>query len=216
MLQLGQVFFLRLWLAASRCCPGQEYRTFHSFSHTTSSESKQWSLLRLQPVLHRKQQRLSSTCLLPGVGTQAALLPVDSPSSACSEQVQADQRICTECRRSPVFLFAVKHWLYFKKKQFYLNVMQHGEAFQIQCHFYSLLIKVLLSGLLWGFLLTFGHPQEKRWWWRTLKTWLSPSLMMRWSSVKDPLSFFPFNRKENVLISSFNSPLSLPQLFNSY
>lgn len=61
-----------------------------------------------------------------------------------------------------LYLSAVKHWLYFKKKQFYLNVMQHREAFQIQCHIYSLLIKSLPSGLLWVFLLTFGSPQRKR------------------------------------------------------
>lgn len=94
--------------------------------------------------------------------------------------------------------------------------MQQGKVFQIQCHIYSLLIKnpsirspVRLSTHIW-------KPTGEKRWWRTLKTWLSPSLVIRWSSVKDPLSFFPFNRNKNVLISSFNSPLSLSRVFSSY
>lgn len=98
---------------ASRCCPGQQYRTFRSFSHSASSESQQRSLVRLQPALHRQQQRLSSTWLLPGVGTRAAFLPAVPLSSARSEQVKTDQRNWAKYCRSPVFVFAVKYWLYF-------------------------------------------------------------------------------------------------------
>lgn len=148
--------------------------------------------MRLQPALHRKQQRLSSTCLLPGVGTQAAFLPAVCPSFSCSEQVKTNQRNCWMLQITCTSLQSnVNSNTKNPQKTFNLNVMQQGKVFQIQCHIYSLLIKnpsirspVRLSTHIW-------KPTGEKRWWRTLKTWLSPSLVIRWS-VKDPLSFFPF------------------------